>query len=116
MESAVSFGSPSLIAQSDLIRYSSLTMKTLSVTHAARNFSRMLDQVERNQEEIVLVRNRRRIARLIPEPPDQNALEVMGDLYRTLTDADADSLLRSIERFRNKKNAKVSALKNPWVS
>ena len=38
-------------------------MKTLSVTEAARNFSAVLDGVEREQEEVVLVRNRRKITR-----------------------------------------------------
>ena len=69
--------------ESDAIGYRS-SMKTLSVTEVARNFSAVLDGVEREQEEVVLVRNRRRIARLVPEPPAQTALEVLGDLYRTL--------------------------------
>jgi antitoxin (DNA-binding transcriptional repressor) of toxin-antitoxin stability system len=58
-------------------------MKTLSVTEVARNFSTMLDRVERDQEEIVLVRDQRTIARLVPEGPQQDALAVFGDLYRT---------------------------------
>jgi hypothetical protein len=60
---------------------SSLVMKTLSVTEVARNFSAVLDSVERKQEEIVLVRNRREVARLVPEPQRQDALEVFGDLF-----------------------------------
>ena len=40
-------------------------MKTLSVTEVARNFSAVLDAVERDQEEIVPVRNERSIARLL---------------------------------------------------
>ena len=54
-------------------------MKTLSVTEVARNFSAVLDGVEREQEEVVLVRNRRQIARLIPEPRAQTAPQVLGD-------------------------------------
>ncbi|PYR67973.1 MAG: type II toxin-antitoxin system Phd/YefM family antitoxin, partial [Acidobacteria bacterium] len=38
-------------------------MKTLSVTEVARNFSAVIDEVERDQEEIVLVRNHRQVAR-----------------------------------------------------
>jgi len=52
-----------LFAESDAIGYRS-SMKTLSVTEVARNFSAVLDGVEREQEEVVLVRNRRQIARL----------------------------------------------------
>ena len=34
--------------------------------------------VETNQEEIIVVRNNKPIARLVPEAPAQNALEVLG--------------------------------------
>src|SRR5439155_8507011 len=59
------------VAESDTIRYRLDAMKTLSVTEVARNFRAVLDSVERDQEEIVLVRNRRQIARLVPEAPRQ---------------------------------------------
>ena len=91
-------------------------MKTLTVTEAARNFSRVLDEVERDQEEIVLVRNRRHIVRLVPEPPSQDALAVLGDLYRTLDDETADALAASINRSRKSKTATLAGLKNPWAS
>src|SRR5947209_6582868 len=55
-------------------------MKTLTVSEVARRFGEVLEEVEREQEEIILVRNRRQVARLVPEPPQQNALEVFGDL------------------------------------
>ncbi len=58
----------------------------------ARNVSAVLDVVERDQEEIVLVRNHRHIARLVPEAPRQDALSVFGDLYRTLDDETAEAL------------------------
>jgi antitoxin (DNA-binding transcriptional repressor) of toxin-antitoxin stability system len=67
-------------------------MKTKSVTEVARHFSAVLDALERDQEEIVLVRNQRRIARLVPEAPQQDALSVFGDLYRTLDDETAETL------------------------
>jgi len=91
-------------------------VKTLTVTEAARNFSRVLDEVEREQEEIVLVRNHRQIVRLVPEPPAQNALEVLGDLYRTLDDRTAESLLRAVNRTHKGKAATLRALRNPWAS
>jgi prevent-host-death family protein len=104
-----------MVAKSDGIRYN-CTMKTLTVTEAARNFSRVLDEVERDQEEVVLVRNHRHIVRLVPEPAAQNALEVLGDLYRTLDDETADKLLAGIRRARKSKNGNLRALKNPWGS
>jgi prevent-host-death family protein len=89
--------------------------RTLSVTEAARNFSAVLDSVERKQEEIVLVRNRRRVARLVPEPPEQDALEVFGDLFRTLDDETAEALTRAISAVRKSRRGRVSELKNPWA-
>jgi antitoxin (DNA-binding transcriptional repressor) of toxin-antitoxin stability system len=71
-------------------------MKTLSVTEVARNFRKVLDAVEHRQEEIILVRNRRQVARLVPETPNQNALEVFGDLYRTLDEKSADAFCRRV--------------------
>ena len=90
-------------------------MKTLSVTEVARNFSAVLDSVEREQEEIVLVRNRRQVARLVPEPPRQDALEVFGDLFRTLDDRTADALTRAISAGRKTGRGRVSELRNPWA-
>jgi len=91
-------------------------MKTLSVTEVARNFSAVLDGVEREQEEVVLVRNRRQIARLVPEPPAQTALEVLGDLYRTLDEGTADALAAAIAKGRKGKTGTLDELRDPWAS
>ncbi len=91
-------------------------MKTLTVAEAGRNFLKVLERVERAQEEVVLVRNRQRIARLIPEPPAHNALEVLGDLYRSLDDDTASALSEAISRGRKGKATTLDALKNPWAS
>ncbi|HEX9639448.1 MAG TPA: type II toxin-antitoxin system Phd/YefM family antitoxin [Acidobacteriota bacterium] len=91
-------------------------MKMLTVTEAARNFSSVLDALERDQEEVVLVRNRRTVARLVPEPAAQNALEVLGDLYRTLDDQTAEALARAIHRAKHAKAGTLSELRNPWAS
>jgi len=91
-------------------------MKTLTVTEAARNFSRVLAEVERDQEEIVLVRNRRQIVRLIPEPPAQNALEVLSDLYRTLDEKTANALGKAVHESRKGRAATLAGLKIPWAS
>jgi prevent-host-death family protein len=91
-------------------------MKRLTVTEAARNFSSVLDQVERDHEEIVLVRNQRNIARLVPEPPAQNALEVFGDLYRTLDDKTAEALANKINAAKKNKAGTLGKLRNPWGS
>jgi hypothetical protein len=90
-------------------------MKTRSVTDVARNFSAVLDDLERDQEEVVLVRNQRRIARLVPEPPHQDALSVFGDLYRTLDDRTAEALSAAIVSHRKSRRGRLAELRNPWV-
>lgn len=90
-------------------------MKRLSVTEVARNFSAVLDVVERDQDEIVLVRNGRQIARLVPEAPRQDALAVFGDLYRTLDDETADALSRAVASSRKGRRGRASELRNPWA-
>lgn len=88
----------------------------LTVTEVARNFSAVLDKVERRQEEVVLVRNRRQIARLVPEPPARNALEVLGDLYRTLDEGTADALAAAIGEAKKGKRGTLGELRDPWAS
>ena len=90
-------------------------MKTLSVTDVARNFSAVLDTVEHEQEEIVLVRNRRQVARLVPEAPRQDAMEAFGDLYRTLDEKTAEALSAVVSSHRRSRRGRVSELKNPWA-
>ena len=91
-------------------------MKTLTVTEVARNFSSVMDEVESDQEEIVLVRNHKPIARLVPEPQARNALEVLGDLYRTLDDNTADALAEAISSGKKTKRGNLNELRNPWAS
>jgi len=90
-------------------------VKTLSVTKVARNFSAVLDAVERDQGEIMLVRNDRHIARLVPEAPRQDALSVFGDLYRTLDDETADALSAAVASHRKSRRGRVSELRDPWA-
>jgi hypothetical protein len=57
-----------------------------------------------------------RIVRLIPEPPAQNALEVLGDLHRTLDDETAEALSNAIKSTRKHRNSTLTALRNPRAS
>jgi len=90
-------------------------MKRKSATEVARNFSAVLDAVERDQEEIILVRNQRQVARLVPEAPRQDALAVFGDLYRTLDDEAADALSSAIVSQRKSRRGRVAELRDPWA-
>ena len=100
--------------ESDSIRYAEV-MKTMSATDVARNFSAVLDALDRDQEEILLVRNRRNVARLVPEAPLQDALSVFGDLYRTLDDHSADALSAAMTAGRKRRRGRVSELRDPWA-
>jgi antitoxin (DNA-binding transcriptional repressor) of toxin-antitoxin stability system len=91
-------------------------MKTLTVTEIARNFSSVIDAVERDQEEVILVRNRRTVARLVPEPAVQNVIEVLGDLYRTLDEETAEALARAVQGAQQGKSGTLGELRNPWAS
>jgi antitoxin (DNA-binding transcriptional repressor) of toxin-antitoxin stability system len=91
-------------------------VKTLTVSEVARRFSSVLDEVERDREEIVLVRNRRQIARLIPEPAAKNALEVLNDVFGKLDGETAEALIKAIGRNRNGKNTRIDTLRDPWAS
>jgi prevent-host-death family protein len=90
-------------------------VKTLSVTDVARNFSAVIDAVEREQEEVVLVRNQRPVARLVPEAPRQDALSVFGDLYRTLDDQTAEALSAAIASNRKSRRGRAAELRDPWA-
>ena len=90
-------------------------MKRKSATEVARNFSAVLDAVERDQEEIILIRNQRQVARLVPEAPRQDALAVFGDLYRTLDDETADALSAAIASERKGRRGRVAELRDPWA-
>ena len=59
-------------------------MRTITATELARNLRRVLDRLAIEGEEIVIERNREQVARLLPGPARQTALEAMADLYRTL--------------------------------
>jgi antitoxin (DNA-binding transcriptional repressor) of toxin-antitoxin stability system len=91
-------------------------VKKRTVTEVARNFSAIIDEVETEQEEVILIRNQKRVARLVPEPPEQNALEVLGDLYRTLDDETADALAKAIASGKKGKRGTLRELRNPWAS
>ncbi len=92
-------------------------MKTLTVTEVSRNFSHVLDGVERDQGEVVLVRNHKQIARLVPEPPSQATPLKSWVIFiaRSMT-ARLKLLADGIKRSRKGKTGALSELRNPWAS
>jgi antitoxin (DNA-binding transcriptional repressor) of toxin-antitoxin stability system len=87
-------------------------MGIMTATEFAKNIKKTLDRLEFGGEEIIIIRNNHKIARLIPGSPHMTALEAMADLYRTLSpEAAADWLeeSRMPARLRDE-------LRDPWDS
>ncbi|HEY7837558.1 MAG TPA: hypothetical protein VIC54_03075 [Terriglobales bacterium] len=90
-------------------------MRSLTASELARNLSQVLDGLQQGGE-VVIERNHRRIARLVPMPAGQSALEMMGDLYRTLPD-EAAAAWQSDARRGGWKAARLDAkVRDPWLS
>jgi antitoxin (DNA-binding transcriptional repressor) of toxin-antitoxin stability system len=89
-------------------------MRTITATELVRNFRKFLDSVELKGEEIVIVRNHQEVARLIPGPSHQTALEAMADLYRTLPE---DAAAGWIADSRRAGEAMLDEeLQDPWAT
>ncbi|ADE14632.1 prevent-host-death family protein [Nitrosococcus halophilus Nc 4] len=87
---------------------------SVNATEFVRNFRKFLDSLELTGEEIVIVRNHQEVARLIPGPAHQTALEAMADLYRTLSkEAAADWITDS---RRSGEATLDEEIQNPWAT
>jgi antitoxin (DNA-binding transcriptional repressor) of toxin-antitoxin stability system len=85
-------------------------MVEMTVTEFARKLRAVFDRIEHKGEEIVLMRNKHRIARIVPGSPHLTAIEAMGDLYRTLPEDAAEGWLEE-----SRATTKVSEeWRNPW--
>ena len=91
-------------------------MKTITATHLARNLRRVLDRLAVEGEGVVIERNRQEVARLLPGPARQTALEAMADLYRTLPDNAAATWEADSRKGRWKGSRLDNGLRNPWPS
>ncbi len=92
-----------------------LKIKTITATELARNLSRVLDRLAARGEAIIVERNHRQVARIIPEHTYQTALEAMGDLYRTLPDEAAVGWLVD-GRTQPAQDGTVASVRNPWAT
>lgn len=91
-------------------------MKTLNITEVSRNFSSVMAAMEAGQEEVLLVRNHKPVARLVPEPAPQDALAVFGDICGALDAETADALSAAVEVGRKSGKGTASELRDPWAS
>jgi antitoxin (DNA-binding transcriptional repressor) of toxin-antitoxin stability system len=84
-------------------------MAIMTTKEFAKNIKKTLDRLEFGGEEIILVRNKNKIARIIPGSPHLTAIEAMGDIYRTLSPEAAKNWLKD-SRMEGKGAAEM---KNP---
>lgn len=93
-------------------------MKVLTYDRLVRDFPKAWATIETNGEEVVVTRERRRVARIVPEPRPADALEVFGDVYGGLGEragaALADTLATA--RKRELRHQTLQELRNPWDS
>ena len=87
-------------------------MRTITATEAARNFSRMLDLLEHESEEIVVTRNDQPVAKLVPGAPRLTALEALTDLYRTLPDEEGAAWLNDTSQMDRRRRRQI---RDPWA-
>lgn len=91
-------------------------MKSITATELARNLRRVLDRLAIEGEEIVIKRNREQVARLLPGPARQTALEAMADLYRTLPEHAATTWEADSRKGRWKGSRLDKGVRDPWAS
>ncbi len=89
-------------------------MKVISATELARNLSQVLDKLASKGEEIIVERNHRQVARIVPGRAHQTALEAMSDLYRTLPEKAAAGWLED-SRAQPFKDHSAAGVTDPWV-
>ena len=87
-------------------------MKILSATEISRNFSRVLDELEQGGEEIVVIRGKHPVAKMVPGAQRLTALEALADLYRTLDDAEGRSWLRDMAKADRPARKEI---RDPWA-
>ena len=91
-------------------------MKAITATELARNLSRILDRLAVEGEEVVIERNGQEVARLLPGPARQTALEAMADLYQTLPDSAGVTWEADSRKGRWRGSRLDKGIRDPWAS
>lgn len=90
-------------------------MRVITATELARSLSQVLVKLATGGEEIIVERNHRQVARIIPGRMHQTALEAMSDLYRTLPEKAAAGWLAD-SRAQPFKHQSAAGVRDPWVT
>jgi antitoxin (DNA-binding transcriptional repressor) of toxin-antitoxin stability system len=86
-------------------------MKVMTATELSRNLSRVLDSLQNGTEEIIIIRKKDPVARLIPGTPQMTALEALSDLYRTLPDQEGKNWYKDARRGSRRARKEIQ---DPW--
>ena len=84
-------------------------MISITVTEFSRKLRTMLDLVEYKGEELVLIRNKHKIARITAGSPHLTALEAMSDLHMTLSEDAAESWMDE-----SRSDTSLKEVRDPW--
>jgi len=87
-------------------------VRILTATEISRNFSRLLDELARGGEEIVVMRGKHPVAKMVPGAPRLTALEALADLYRTLDDTEGRAWIK--DAAGADRQAKKE-MRDPWA-
>lgn len=87
-------------------------MRSMTATELARKLRVVLDSLERGEEELVVMRNRHPVARMVPGTARMTAIEALADLHQTLDDQTGEAWLADIEKSGNPDR---DALRDPWA-
>lgn len=83
----------------------------VTLDELSKSLRRILEDVERSGEEVVIMRDERAVARLFPETPGMTAREFFGDLPGMLTEEEGAAWLRDA---RELDQVLDQGIRDPW--
>ena len=87
-------------------------MVKITATELARNLSAVLDRLENGSEEVVIVRNKHMVGKLLPGAPAMTAMEAFADLFGAISDEEGGAWL---EDCRGADRPLRKELGDPWA-
>lgn len=87
-------------------------MKILTATEVSRNFSRVLDELEHGHGEIIIMRGKHPVAKMVPGAPRLTALQALADLYHTLDDKEGEAWIKDAAEADRPSRREV---RDPWA-
>ena len=88
-------------------------MREVTTTELARDLDKVLYRVEFQREEHLVWRNQHQIARIVPSPARQTALEAMASLEGILSE---EAGVGWVQDSRSQAGGRFDELRDPWDS